>query len=124
MRNFPLSTILLLPVHSVVHSQLATAVTDRVIGIPAYSLIASTATWPSTASLRALSGWASTGGCALLRYGAAPPRPLTDTHRAQPGPFSHGVTWHVSYCGHWQRNWLPTAKKYLFCTTELSTNGE
>jgi len=73
MRNFPLSTILLLPVHSVVHSQLATAVTDRVIGIPAYSLIASTATWPSTASLRALSGWASKGGCALLRYGAAPP---------------------------------------------------
>ncbi len=122
MRNFPLSTILLLPVHSVVHSQLATAVTDRVI--LAYSLIATIANQPSTASLRALPIYISKEGRALLEYGAAPPRPLTDTHRAQTRTICHRVTWHVSYCGHWQRNWLPTAKKYLFCTTELSTNGE
>lgn len=52
MRNFPLATMLLLPVHSVVHSQLATAVTVR--DILAYSLIATIANQPSTASLRAI----------------------------------------------------------------------
>ncbi len=75
-----MSTILLLPVHSVVHSQLATAVTERVI--LAYSLIATIANQPSTANLRALPIWISKAGRALLEYGAAPPRPLTDTHRA------------------------------------------